>query len=264
MADVDGRAKALLESAKCYSETSNFQKNSGYQFLQQLSPMRGLRVLDLGCGTGYLAAALSECVGPEGKVTAVDPDGERLKLAQEKYARGNIEYVNGNDATFPEGPYDLVFANQVVQWVNNKEILFGRVHKSLKSGGRFAFTTANGVPGWPPVASGCASELFGPNFLHHLYYERMVFLTCDQYQELAMSHGFNVTFMEDKDVPNINIGSVDGIIDFLFGLLHGELDREAISEQVIKSCRDKYEDDLRSEAKIYQTVKMLHVVLTKP
>ena len=64
----------------------------------------------------YFAAQLSECVGAEGKVIAVDPDGERLKTAQEKYARDNIEYVSGNDATFPEGPYDLVFASQVIQW----------------------------------------------------------------------------------------------------------------------------------------------------
>ena len=264
MADRSANRKALFESAKCYSETSSFQKNSGYNFIQQLSPRRGHRVLDLGCGTGYLAAALSECVGAKGKVIAVDPDGERLKLAEENYARDNIDYVNGDDETFPNGPYDLVFANQLVQWVKKKKALFGRVYESLKSGGRFAFKTANGVPGWPPVASACASELFGPDFLDHLYYDRMLFLTSDQYQELATSHGFHVTSMGDKDVPNINIGSVNGIIDFLFGLLHGELDQETVSEQVVKSCKDKYEDDLHSEANLYPTVKMLHVVLTKP
>ena len=92
----------------------------------------------------------------------------------------------------------------------------------------------------------------------------MLFLTSDQYQELATSHGFLFTSMEDKDVPNINIGSVNGIIDFLFGLLHGELDQETISEQVVKSCKDKYEDDLHTKANLYPTVKMLHVVMTKP
>ena len=91
------------QSAKCYSsEASRFQRQSGYAFLQQLSPVRGSTALDLGCGTGYLAAQLAEYVGPEGKVVAVDPDGARLKIAQENYARGNIEYLNGNDATFPE------------------------------------------------------------------------------------------------------------------------------------------------------------------
>ena len=44
------------QSAKCYSsEASRFQWQSGYEFLQQLSPARGSTVLDLGCGTGCLA-----------------------------------------------------------------------------------------------------------------------------------------------------------------------------------------------------------------
>ena len=124
-----------------------------------MSPVRGSTVLDLGCGTGCLAAQLSEYVGSKGKVVAVDSDRERLKIAREKYASNNVEYVNGNDATFPEGPYDLVFANQVIHWVADKDALFERVHQSLKPGGRFAFTTDNGVPVWPPVVNDCMSEL---------------------------------------------------------------------------------------------------------
>ena len=262
--DTMANTSKQWQSAKCYSDASKFQRNSGYEFLQQLSPRRGSTALDLGCGTGYLAAQLSECVGAEGKVIAVDPDGERLQIAREKYARDNIEYVSGNDATFPEGPYDLVFANHVIHWVADKDALFGRVYQSLKSGGRFAFTTADGVHVFPPVANDCVKELFGPNFLEHLYHTRMLFLTRSQYQELAVSHGFVVTSMEDKDVSSIPTGSVDDLIAFFFGLLHGELDQEALSEQAIKYCRDKYEDDLRREAELRQTEKILHVVLTKP
>ena len=257
-----------IQSAKRYSETSSFQRNSGYQFIQQLSPNSGCRVLDLGCGTGSLAAVLSECVGPEGKVIAVDPDEERLKLAQEKYARDNIEYVSGNDATYPEGPYDLVFANQVIHWIHDKEALFRRVYENLKSGGRFAFTTGNGAPlyEFPPSANHCMNELFGPDFIRKVFCKRMEFLTCDQYQELASSHGFDVTCMEVKDRPHV-LGltwSVNNLVEYFFGLLHGELDREAINEEALQSCKDKYEDDLLREAKFHQTVKMLHVVMTKP
>ena len=253
------------QSARCYSESSRFQNNSGYQFLQQLSPVRGSTVLDLGCGTGYLAAALSECVGPEGKVIAVDPDGERLKIARENYARDNIEYVNGNDATFPEGPYDLVFANQVMQWVAEKDALFGRLHQSLKSGGRFAFTTFNGTHVWPPAVNDCVKELFGPDFIANLYHKRMTFLTCGQYQELAVSHGFVIASMEDREIPGVYIDSVNALIEFFFGLVHGELDRTAITEQALQSCRERYEEVLRSEAELHlKVMKVLHVVLTKP
>ena len=255
------------QSASCYSnDGSRFQRHCGYQLLQQLSPRRGSTALDLGCGTGYLAAQLSECVGAEGKVIAVDPDGERLQIAREKYERGNIEYVSGNDATFPEGPYDLVFANQVIHWVADKDALFGRVYQSLKSGGRFAFTTGNGPPFYavPPVANKCVTELFGPHYLEYIYHKRMSYLSCGQYQELAVSHGFEVKSLEDKDVSGFPTESVDILIAFFFGVMHGELDQKAIGEQTINDCREKYDDNLRKEAELHQTTRMLHVVLTKP
>ena len=259
MASLSGQA------AKCYSETSDFQRQSGCEFLQQLSPARGLTALDLGCGTGYLAAQLSEYVGLGGKVVAVDPDGERLKIAQEKYARDNIDYVNGSDATFPEGRYDRVFSNQVIHWVADKDALFRRVYQNLKPGGRFAFTTANGVPVWPPVANDCMSELFYPDFIGNLHCKKNVFLTCGQFQDLAVSHGFVVTSMEDKDVPGIHIETVNDLVQFFFGLLQGELDRTAIDEHTIQVCREKYENNLRREAELYlKVMKVLHVVLTKP
>ena len=253
------------QSAKCYNKTSSFQRDSGHQFIQQLSLGRGCRVLDLGCGTGSLAAVLSECVGLEGKVIAVDPDGERLKVAQEKYARDNIEYVSANDATFPDGPYDLVFSNQVIHWIHNKEALFRRVYENLKSGGRFAFSTANGTPVWPPVANDCMSELFWPDFITDLHCKRNTFLRCDQYEELAVSCGFEVTSMEDRDVAGVHVENVSDLIEFFFGLLQGDLDRTTISKQDLQVCSDKYNDIVRSEADCYlKVMKVLHVVFTKP
>ena len=258
-------ASMQWQSAKCYSsEASRFQQQSGYEFLQQLSPARGSTVLDLGCGTGCLAAQLSEYVGPEGKVVAVDPDGERLKIAQEKYARDNIDYVNGSDATFPEGPYDLVSANFIIHWVADMEALFKRVCQNLKPGSRFAFTTADGAPAaWPPVANDCVKELFGPDFLENLYHKRMFFLACAQLKELAASHGFVVASMEDKDVLGYDTGSVDDIVEFFFGMMQGELDQAAITEKTLQACREKYDGDLHREAELHLKTKVLHVVLTK-
>ena len=250
-------------SAKCYSEKSSFQRDCGYKFLQQLSPHRGSRVLDLGCGTGYLATVLSESVGPDGEVIAVDPDEERLQIAQEKHARGNIEYTNKDAATFPVGPaYDLVFSNIVIHWVKDKDALFARVYESLKPSGRFALTTVAGPPVWPQAVKDCMSELFWPDVLDNIIGKRATFLTCDQYRELAVSCGFHITSMEVKDMFVCTINGVDDVLDFFFGLLQGDLDRTAISEQALQACRDKYEDALRCVAELRR--KILHVVLTKP
>ena len=89
-----------------------------------------------------------------------------------------------------------------------------------------------------------------------------------------MYHGFVVTsadvttnpwHVEDKEVPVIHIQSVNDLIEFFFGLMHGELDRAAINKHVLQVCREKYEDTLRREVELYlKVMKVLHVVLTKP
>ena len=80
-----------------------------------------------------------------------------------------------------------------------------------------------------------------------------------------MSHGFAVTSMEDKDVPGIHIETVNDLVDFFFGLLHGELDRTTIRTHALQMCRNKYEDNLRRQAEQYlKVMKVLHVILTKP
>ena len=61
------------------------------------------------------------------------------------------------------------------------------------------------------------------------------------------------------------IGSVNDHIGFLVCLLHGELDREAISEETVKNYGNKCDNDLYREAEAHsKSSKLLHAVLTKP
>jgi len=131
-------ADSSEELAKVYSEMSDVQKEHGKELIEQLSLAKNMKVLDFGCGTSYLSALLADCVGPEGEVVAVDPDEARLALAKKQYSRPNLVFIHANDATFPEGQYDLVFTNYVLHWVGNKAALLNKVYQNLKPGGQFA------------------------------------------------------------------------------------------------------------------------------
>ena len=76
-----------------YENESTLQRDAGITMIDKLNIQKSSTILDLGCGTGSLAKVLSGRVGPEGNVVAVDPDGERLKIAREKYSASNIEYI---------------------------------------------------------------------------------------------------------------------------------------------------------------------------
>ena len=75
-------------AAEGYKQTSlSVQKVAGEKFIQtDVCPQAGDAILDVGCGTGELSAYLADLVGPEGKVVAVDPDKERVLLAQQSYS----------------------------------------------------------------------------------------------------------------------------------------------------------------------------------
>ena len=161
--------------AESYSNNSIFQTAIGTAMIDGLAIESGCSVLDLGCGTGYLTKVLSERVGAEGKVVAVDPDGERLKIAREKYSASNINYIQADDKTFPPGPYDLVFSNTVIHWIKEKEALFKHVYQNRHRGGCFAFTTANGVLPLPEIGKRLFDKLVSPDFIEWMLTKKIVY-----------------------------------------------------------------------------------------
>lgn len=79
----------------------------------------GARVLDLGCGTGALAAALLErgC-----SVVGVDPVEEMLQVARKKAGKEAVFLLGyGEELVFPDHSFDLVLASHVAHGLPGKE-----------------------------------------------------------------------------------------------------------------------------------------------
>jgi protein-L-isoaspartate(D-aspartate) O-methyltransferase len=75
----------------------------------QLDLRRGQRVLQVGPGTGYYAAVRAEIVGPEGRVIAVEHDGDLAARARASLAPwANVEAVHGDGCTHDPGEVDIV------------------------------------------------------------------------------------------------------------------------------------------------------------
>ncbi|KAL0219618.1 hypothetical protein P9112_005271 [Eukaryota sp. TZLM1-RC] len=75
----------------------------------------GASVLDVGCGSGYLTAALAHMVGPSGRVTAIDRHAELVSFAEFNVSKfpelvNRITFTTGDGKQGYEknAPYDAI------------------------------------------------------------------------------------------------------------------------------------------------------------
>jgi malonyl-CoA O-methyltransferase len=106
----------------------------------RLGPVRGLGVLDLGCGTGRHALWLA---GAGATVTAVDFSEGMLARARRKPGAGAIRFVVHDIQTrlpFEDGPFDRVLSGLVLEHIRDLDPFFAEVRRVLRPGGRALLT----------------------------------------------------------------------------------------------------------------------------
>jgi trans-aconitate 2-methyltransferase len=95
----------------------------------------GLRVIDLGCGTGELTRRLADSL-PKSEVVGIDSSSEMLERARTqsreglRFERGTIEMA--------EGEWDLVFSHAAIHWVDDHRSLIPRLLSLVRTGGQLA------------------------------------------------------------------------------------------------------------------------------
>jgi ubiquinone/menaquinone biosynthesis C-methylase UbiE len=101
--------------------------------------IRDAKILEAGCGTGWLSAKLSEF----GKVTAIDIGKKIIDLAQETYP--HIDFRSGDVETLdlPVNYFDVVVSSQVLAHVADQPRFVHRLAQLLKPGGFLLIDTQN-------------------------------------------------------------------------------------------------------------------------
>lgn len=130
--------------AATYDRVGERQFNHGKQLIEALRVRPGERVLDVGCGTGRLAAYVAGLVGPSGKVDAIDPLPLRVALAQKKGPSNLTATVAAAEdlSDFADSSFDVVYLNSVFHWLPEKRTPLREAYRVLKPGGRLGISTA--------------------------------------------------------------------------------------------------------------------------
>lgn len=101
-----------------------------------LEPCPGGRVLDLGCGPGELTRELHERLRAR-ETVGVDSSAAMLEKAA-PLAGDGLRFVQGDAGRFGDGPWDVVFSNAALHWVEDHAALLPRLVALLAPGGQLA------------------------------------------------------------------------------------------------------------------------------
>ncbi len=83
--------------------------------LAEVVDLQGARVLEVGTGSGAIAASLVDAVGPTGQVQAIDVVDERVVTEGVRFTR-----VEGTEVPFEDESFDVVISNHVIEHVGDR------------------------------------------------------------------------------------------------------------------------------------------------
>jgi len=188
-----------------------------FDLLELVRPREGMRVVDLGCGTGELTAALHrrlqarETIGIDsskamlGRAESNDPD--KLRFVKQDIAR----FEGKQD-------FDLVFSNAALHWVSEHRRLLARLTEALTPVGQLAIQVPSN---FDHVSHLAASEVAGePLFADALdgYTHPIYVLRPEEYATLLEELGYRSQHVR-LQVYGHHLASREDVVEWLKGSL---------------------------------------------
>lgn len=105
----------------------------------------GLKVLDIGCGTGAISKGIAEIVGKNGYVIGIDSSEHLIAKGKKDFTSiTNLELIAVDLFEYePEERFDLIVAARVLQWLSNPQDALIKCKEFLKPGGQISVLDYN-------------------------------------------------------------------------------------------------------------------------
>ncbi|GAC1657260.1 MAG: hypothetical protein NVS4B7_02390 [Ktedonobacteraceae bacterium] len=129
-----------------YAEIHRDRHAAILNWIDSLALAPGTRVLEIGCGAGFMSIALAQRGFRVHATDSTEAMVEQARQQAEEYGVTNLLSVNYGDAhalAFDKESFDLVIAIGVIPWLEHAELAIQEMARVTKPGGYVIFTADN-------------------------------------------------------------------------------------------------------------------------
>ena len=127
---------------KIFTEQTTMYQELSRKMLELADIQPGMRVLDLGCGTGVTTQAVLQALDGRGQVLAVDISDPMLQIARQQVRSEQVVFMQADAAELERlilEPVDRVVCNSVFWQFRHKAQVLPALHAVLADNGRLVF-----------------------------------------------------------------------------------------------------------------------------
>lgn len=134
------------KNASNYNQYAHVQKKMRdilIEFLLQSNEdvIKIKKILEIGCGTGYLTRALTE-IFPSAHITAIDIAPGMISEIKPKFKNNSIDFICDDIEELDlNTTYDIIISNATFQWFNDMPITIKKLYTALNPNGILCFST---------------------------------------------------------------------------------------------------------------------------
>ena len=105
------------------------------EIIRRIPEYDGIKILDVGCGTGQLFGDLKETRKTSFDYTGIDASEAMLGVARSDYPEADFETVSLAECELPAGGYDVIVCAHAFPYFSEKERMFRKLKQLLKEDG---------------------------------------------------------------------------------------------------------------------------------
>jgi len=247
-------------NAELYDQKHAFVFQFGENLVELLDVKADERILDLGCGTGYLTDQIQKLGA---NVVGIDASPEMIEQAKGNYTDVRFAVADASNFHFDQ-PFDAVFSNAVLHWVQDQDSMMKCVYDSLRPGGRFV-AEMGGKGNVEKLIAATKKVLQEHGYLEEADTRIWYFPSLGEYTSRLEEHGFRVVYAVHFDRKTPLQDGDEGVTKWInmFGSQYFQGIPEADKQQMLNEITAILEPDYNENGQWYADYKRLRFIAVK-